>query len=354
MTIKRIANIGSAIAIGLMALSLPSWSAGAEAAPIAGLTPDQRAASAPSIKAVTRTPEQTTKLTTGISQPLPQGIEWLKDQGNWYTPFTRPGMVGYYDLRGWHGAAGEENTVKGDRAGKHIRAEYSPLHFKPAIETAKDEDCLACHKEVLEDRVRGASPAGLKTVFSKAWYQVESATYEGEQDTFHRRHLVTEFAKQVMNLKCNTCHQGHDPREEAQGASATSTQQADTGFTLRKQVNPETTCLKCHGQMNWQTMGLPSPWKESKAMFANNCLLCHMGVRTNRHNVNYLNAAKIEELGAKTGDTCYGCHGGRAWYRINYPYARNAWEGMAPEVPDWAKNRPTQSEARFRNVKDVK
>ena len=354
MTGKGFISAGSTLAFFLMAMSLPSWSADANAAPVAGLAPYERPAGAPVIRSVARTPEQAAKLTTGVTQPLPQGLEWLKDQGNWYTPFTRPGMVGYYDLRGWHGAPGVENAVKGDRAGKHFRAEYSPLHFKPAIETAKDEDCLACHKEVLEDRVRGASPAGLKTVFSKAWYQVESATYTGEQDTFHRRHLVTEFAKQVMNLKCNTCHQGHDPREEAQGASATSPQSGDTGFNLRKQVNPETTCLKCHGQMNWQAMGLPSPWKESKAMFQNNCLICHAGIRTNRHNVNYLNAAKIEELGAKTGDTCYGCHGGRAWYRIAYPYARNAWEGMAPDVPDWAKGRPTQSEARFRIEKSAK
>lgn len=348
MTGKNIANFGSAVAVCLMALSLPSWSADAEAAPLAGLTPHERPAGAPVVKSVIRTPEQTSKLTTGIDKPLPPGIEWLKDQGAWYSPFERPGMVGYYDLRGWHGAAGGENAPRAEGAGKQLRATYSPLHFKPAIETAKDEDCLACHREVLEDRVRGASPAGLKSASAKAWYQAQSDAYVGEQETFHRRHLVTDFSRSVMKLKCNTCHQGHDPREEAPGASATSPQSADNGFTLRKQVNPETTCLKCHGQMNWPVMGLPSPWKESKAMFANNCLLCHAGIRTNRHQVTYLNAAKIEELGAKSGDTCFGCHGGRAWYRIPYPYARTAWDGMAPEVPDWAKHRPTQSEARFR------
>lgn len=351
MTRKNIASMGSAVAIGLMVLSLPSWSADVEAAPIAGLTPYERPVGAPTIKAVTRTPEQAVKLTTGIAQALPPGIEWMKDQGAWYSPFTLPGMVGYYDVRGWHGAPGVENAATGDKSGKRIRDMYSPLHFKPAIESATDAQCLACHKEVLEDRVRGASPAGLKTAFAKAWYQNQSDTYVGEQDTFHRRHLVTEFATSVMKLKCSTCHLGHDPREEAQGASATSAQQGDNAFTLRKQVNPEITCLKCHGQMNWQVMGLPSAWKESKAMFQNNCLICHAGIRTARHKVNYLNAEKIEELGAKTGDTCYGCHGGRAWYRMNYPYARNAWEGMAPEVPEWAKNRPTQSEARFRLVK---
>lgn len=354
MTLRNIAGKAGALAIGLMALSLPSWSADAEAAPIAGLTPDQRPVGAPVLRSVVRTPEQAGKTTRGVDRPLPSGLEWLKDQGAWYTPFDRPGMVGYYDLRGWHGAPGIENPARADRAGKHIRAEYSPLHFKPAIESARDEDCLACHKEVLEDRVRGASPAGLKASSARAWYQVQSDTYAGDQETFHRRHLVTEFARQVMTLRCNSCHQGHDPREEAQGSSATSAAQSDQGFTLRKQVNVETTCLKCHGQMNWPVMGLPSAWPESKAMFQNNCLLCHAAVRTERHQVSYLNAAKIEELGAKTGDTCYGCHGGRAWYRISYPYARNAWEGMAPEVPDWAKNRPTRSEARYRLEKPAK
>ena len=96
-------------------------------------------------------------------------------------------------------------------------------------------------------------------------------------------------------------------------------------------------------------MGLPGPWEQSKAMFQNNCLLCHSNIRTSRHNVNYLNAKAIEELAAKPdgGDTCYGCHGGRAWYRTHYPYPRHAWPGMDPTVPDWAKGRPTESEVRF-------
>ena len=103
----------------------------------------------------------------------------------------------------------------------------------------------------------GAGPAGLSAAESRAWYQ-QLATYAGAQETFHRRHLVTDFAKKVMNLRCNTCHQGNDPRDEAPGASATGTPQTDNGFTLRKAVNVETTCLKCHAPMNAQIMGLPS------------------------------------------------------------------------------------------------
>ena len=103
-----------------------------------------------------------------------------------------------------------------------LRSTYDPIHFKPAIETAKDEHCLACHREVLDDKVRETSPAGVKASTSKAWYQ-QLSTYTGEQDTFHRRHLLTGMAKELMNLSCTTCHQGSDPRDEAQGTSATGT-----------------------------------------------------------------------------------------------------------------------------------
>ncbi len=234
----------------------------------------------------------------------------------------------------------------GGAANDHLRATYDPIHFKPAIESATDAQCLACHREVLEDKVRETSPAGIKAATSKAWYQ-RMSTYQGEQDTFHRRHLSTPLAKELMNLNCTTCHQGSDPREEAPGSSATAAPQSTKDFTLRKQVNVETTCLKCHGQMPVQIMGLPSPWPESKEMFGNSCLTCHAAIRTNRHQVTYLKAEAIEAAGKNNADVCYGCHGGRSWYRISYPYPRHAWEGMSPDVPDWAKGRPTESEARF-------
>lgn len=231
----------------------------------------------------------------------------------------------------------------------HLRATYDPIHFKPAIEQATDEQCLACHREILADTVRETSPAGVRAAASLAWYQ-QMSTYAGGQDTFHRRHLVTPLARELMDLRCTTCHQGHDPRDEAPGSSASAAPQANGDFTLRKQVNVETTCLKCHGQMPVQLMGLPAPWPEAKAMFGNDCLTCHAAIRTERHQVSYLNAAAIEAAGAKNSDVCYGCHGGRAWYRISYPYPRHAWPGMPAEVPDWAKDRPTESEARFQRL----
>ena len=229
------------------------------------------------------------------------------------------------------------------QAPDHQRARYDPIHFQPAIAKATNEQCLSCHQEVLKPSVRPASIAGVRAADSQAWYQV-SSTYKGDQDTFHRRHLSTEYAASVMKMRCTTCHEGNEPRDETPGTSA-STQ--GWNLTMRKMVNPETVCLKCHGTMNHQIMGLPGPWPTVKATFQNNCLLCHAGIRTNRHQVNYLNAGEIEKLGAQNADVCFGCHGGRPWYRTSYPYPRHAWEGMASEVPEWAKNRPTSSEIRF-------
>ena len=221
-------------------------------------------------------------------------------------------------------------------------ARWDPIHFKPAIETATNEQCLACHQEVLEPSVSEVSPAGVKASEALAWYQTLS-TYEGEQDTFHRRHLTGEYAQQVMDLKCNTCHQGNDPREETANSHATG----DGTLTQRKQVDPEI-CLMCHGQFPWEVMtGLTGPWSESGQIFQNNCMACHAAFRTVRHQVNFLKPEAIEQAGTADGDVCYGCHGGRSWYRIHYPYPRHEWPGMAPQVPDWAKDRPTQSQARF-------
>jgi hypothetical protein len=224
-------------------------------------------------------------------------------------------------------------------------AKYDPIHFKPAINQATDAQCLACHAEVLKPSVRETSEAGLESAAAKAWYQ-QLSTYQGAQETFHRRHLVMPYAKQVMNLHCNTCHQGYDPRDLASGSSATT--QPD--LTLRKTVVPEETCLKCHSQMNWPVMGLPGPWPQFREAFNNNRVVAGHGVqRTVRHQVNYLNPKATEELAVKPngGDVCYGCHGGRAWYRVAYPFPRHLWPNMPPDTPSWAKNRPTQSEARF-------
>jgi len=226
------------------------------------------------------------------------------------------------------------------------RAKWDPIHFKPAIDSASNEQCLACHKEILDRKPRETSPAGVKKSEVLAWYETLN-TYEGEQDTFHRRHLVGPLAKKVMDMKCNTCHQGNDPREETVGSSA----DGPHAPVQRKMVDPNI-CLMCHGQFPWKYMtGLTGPWTETGKIFGNNCMACHAAFRTHRHQVNFLKPVAIEKEGATNGDLCYGCHGGRSWYRISYPYPRHSWPTMAKETPDWAKNRPTESQARFLNKK---
>ncbi len=231
--------------------------------------------------------------------------------------------------------------ARADAAKDYERARWDPAHFKPAIDQASDEKCLSCHKEVLDNTVRKESIAGVKASSALAWYQTLD-TYQGEQATFHWRHIKSEFANQVMQMKCTTCHQGNDPRDRAVNPPDVHS----TAFTLRKNVNPDT-CLMCHGKFPNESMGLPA-WEEVRDSMQNNCLSCHAAFRTNRHQVNYLKPEAIEKLAQdKGGDVCYGCHGGRQWYRISFPYPRHAWPGMPEEMPDWAKNRPTESDIRF-------
>ena len=197
------------------------------------------------------------------------------------------------------------------------KARWDPIHFEPAIDKATNDQCLACHQEILENTVRKASPAGVKSAKALAWYQT-MGTYEGPQETFHRRHLVTPLATRLMDMKCTTCHQGNDPREEAPIWPNSGNEK----FTLRKMVDPNT-CLMCHGQHNYEIMDMDGPWEKVGEDFDNDCLSCHDSIRTSRHKVNFLKAAEIEEAGTESSESCFGCHGGRAWYRIGYPYPRH-------------------------------
>ncbi len=69
---------------------------------IAGLTPHQRPADAPMINEVIRDEGWSSHALRGVSEPYPPSLGFLDNQGNWYTPFTRPGMPGRYDIRGLH------------------------------------------------------------------------------------------------------------------------------------------------------------------------------------------------------------------------------------------------------------
>jgi hypothetical protein len=70
--------------------------------PVAGTEPSKRPLGAPVIETVQKDAGWYDKALTGISEPYPTSLRFLEDQGNWYTPFTRPGMTGRYDIRGWH------------------------------------------------------------------------------------------------------------------------------------------------------------------------------------------------------------------------------------------------------------
>jgi cytochrome c peroxidase len=240
-------------------------------------------------------------------------------------------------------------------SGDYETAIYHPIHFPPNIGTSNRADCMTCHQEVLTTKPRVESQAGVKGDNVLAWYQTLDS-YEGKQESFHWRHLESPLAKQVMKLECNFCHQGSDPREQSPEFTVPKAQQTSNNgqvpFTNRKRVNPSETCLRCHGNFPAENMGVPGPWHEQRADLEpegtpNGCLTCHAGIRTERHNVTYLNKDGIDKAAENSSDVCYGCHGGRAWYRISYPYPRTPWPDMDKTVPDWAKDRPTKSESRY-------
>ncbi len=243
------------------------------------------------------------------------------------------------------------------------RARYHRLHFEPAIAQAADEECLVCHAEILDHKPLERSPAGIEAADTLAWYQTLD-TYVGGQESFHYRHLESPLAKKVMNLTCNFCHQGNDPREEApdmQPGRPIFAGGATPNFTLRKLVNPSKTCLLCHGAMPDPDgiMGIGGPWHEVRGDFEdeetpNGCQTCHAELfRTVRHQVTYLKAASIEDAAEQSSDVCFGCHGGRAWYRIAYPYPRHPWPDMDPEIPEWAVDRPMESDRRYQLKADA-
>jgi len=215
------------------------------------------------------------------------------------------------------------------------QARWDKIHFKPAIAKATNKQCLSCHQEILKRKPHAASPAGVKANETLAWYQT-LATYEGEQLTFHQRHLTSPYAKKVMDLRCNTCHQGHDPRDETSFTSAT----AQNDLTMRKVVDPYV-CVMCHGQFDAKKMGIPGSWHESGKLFGDSCFTCHATIKTERHKgVSFLKAEAIEKAGKKDNDVCFGCHGGRAWYNISFPYASHSWPGWR-DAPRGVKSRYT-------------
>lgn len=70
--------------------------------PVAGVTPYQRPENAPLITQVSKSNDWYENALHGVDAPYPASLRFLENQGNWYTPFTRKGMTGRYDLRKWH------------------------------------------------------------------------------------------------------------------------------------------------------------------------------------------------------------------------------------------------------------
>lgn len=70
--------------------------------PVAGSSPWQRPVGAPVVTAVAHPGPWYTAALQGVTRPYPYSLRFLEDQGNWHTPFNRPGMAGRYDIRGWH------------------------------------------------------------------------------------------------------------------------------------------------------------------------------------------------------------------------------------------------------------
>ena len=92
------------LAIGSM-LSLlsvwPSWLFATPEYPVAGLAPEQRPMDAPRI--TSDPPLDKKRALHGITEPVtPSIVNFLEQQGGWYTPFTLPGVPSPYDPRGWH------------------------------------------------------------------------------------------------------------------------------------------------------------------------------------------------------------------------------------------------------------
>jgi len=100
---RKIAFV-SAVALGLAMIGAVAQAADASSYPIAGLTPNHRPLGAPAITTVKKDAAWYERALKGIDAPYPASVEkTVKDQGNWYSPFTLPGMSGKYDIRHWHG-----------------------------------------------------------------------------------------------------------------------------------------------------------------------------------------------------------------------------------------------------------
>jgi hypothetical protein len=88
--------------LGVVAIGMAQAPAAEEAGFVAGTTPDRRPEGAPEITRYEKDTAWFAHALRGVAEPHPESLTWLDDQGAWYTPFTRSGMLGVYDIRGLH------------------------------------------------------------------------------------------------------------------------------------------------------------------------------------------------------------------------------------------------------------
>ena len=93
---KSIALFGMLTVVGVSTAEISGF--------IGGLEPASRPAGAPVITHFEQTPVWQAQALRGIGQPH-VGLDFLKDQGAWYTPFIYPNLLGRYDIRGLHADA---------------------------------------------------------------------------------------------------------------------------------------------------------------------------------------------------------------------------------------------------------
>lgn len=100
MGLTKIAPFGIAVLLASVPIVSPAQ-APAESS-VAGLVPHERPADAPILGQFSPDLGWRARTLQGVSEPVPGTLRFIESHGAWYTPFDRPGMLGRYDLRGWH------------------------------------------------------------------------------------------------------------------------------------------------------------------------------------------------------------------------------------------------------------
>ncbi|MBF0248124.1 MAG: hypothetical protein HQL36_08645 [Alphaproteobacteria bacterium] len=71
-------------------------------ATVAGMNPAERPSWAPKVSQIKWEDGRLKKAMRGIPEQVAANLTFFGKQGNWYTPFERPGMTGLYDIRNLH------------------------------------------------------------------------------------------------------------------------------------------------------------------------------------------------------------------------------------------------------------